>query len=389
MAFRSPSKKSSIHEWARKGGNKGELGKILKRDKEAVNRPDVEYHQTPLHILCEEGHKELVTMLIEKYKADINAVDSNGWTPLHLACKRGDLEIVEYLIKKGSFARATTNEQASPLHYLIRNKFTDDVKFLSVLDMFIQKGVNIDSQNKHGETPLHQAALRGRDNSCLFLLKFEANVNMKTNHDETALHFATGGKHESTVQILINYSADPLIVSEKGSVLSYTKKGKDENIRKLLKHRLRELGEEVSDDEGEEMVIDEEADNNGNKNDNNNNNNKDNSKNKKKSKDKDDNSDKDSENNGMNDSISNDKDNKPNKKSLSEEQAEKKTRLRSNSAVLLPSFENDPNKRKKRNHSKNNKAGKPKYNKEKKKKKVVINPKIIVIVNLLKKRLSS
>ncbi len=41
----------------------------------------------------------------------------------------------------------------------------------------ISKGADVNGQNKHGETPLHQAAQRGRDQNVLFLLNNKANAN--------------------------------------------------------------------------------------------------------------------------------------------------------------------------------------------------------------------
>ena len=110
------SGETNVHRLARKGA-KAELVKCIKKEgKESLSRKDGDYEQTPLHIAAEEGHDEIVALLVEKYKVDVNAVDKNGWTPLHSAAKHGHVNIIEFLISHGAFVRALPNVVSSSLH---------------------------------------------------------------------------------------------------------------------------------------------------------------------------------------------------------------------------------------------------------------------------------
>ena len=165
-------------------GDKAALQKITKREgKQILRCKDEEYGQSPLHVCCENGKEELVQFLLqEKYqtKVEVNAVDKNGWTPLHSACKAGHVDIIELLVNKGAFCRAVTNEGASPLHYFVRNECIDPLKFHKTITLLCKRAAAVDTENKHGETPLHHAAMRGRSQNVLYLLNNKADPNAQT-----------------------------------------------------------------------------------------------------------------------------------------------------------------------------------------------------------------
>lgn len=77
---------------------------------------------------------------------------------------------------------ALTDAGTSALHYLVRHS-TDEVElFTEVLTLLLNKGADIDSQNKHGESPLIQASFRGKKQSVDFLLEHHAEVNVTTKY---------------------------------------------------------------------------------------------------------------------------------------------------------------------------------------------------------------
>jgi ankyrin repeat protein len=53
----------------------------------------------PLNKACQEGHKDIVKMLLDK-QAAVNIQDDKGWTPLLLACLKGHKDIVKMLLEK-------------------------------------------------------------------------------------------------------------------------------------------------------------------------------------------------------------------------------------------------------------------------------------------------
>ena len=59
--------------------------------------PDTQ-SRTVLHVASMSGSPEIVDLLV-KYKADINAYDSDGFTPLYLAAMYGNIQVVKKLVE--------------------------------------------------------------------------------------------------------------------------------------------------------------------------------------------------------------------------------------------------------------------------------------------------
>lgn len=53
---------------------------------------------TALHYAVHEGNFELVKLLVENYKTEMNQLSTTDKTPLHLACVKGEKTLIEYLI---------------------------------------------------------------------------------------------------------------------------------------------------------------------------------------------------------------------------------------------------------------------------------------------------
>lgn len=67
------------------------------------------------------GHAELVTMLLLKRGANINARNHLSKTPLLLAVENGFEEIAEFLIKKGANINVSDSKGNTALHLAARN----------------------------------------------------------------------------------------------------------------------------------------------------------------------------------------------------------------------------------------------------------------------------
>ena len=77
----------------------------------------------------EEKHDALGTIL-EACNADVNNIDSNGWSPLHHAANIGDLDAASILIENGSKVNSYSNQQRTPLHLAALNNHTDLIVIL-------------------------------------------------------------------------------------------------------------------------------------------------------------------------------------------------------------------------------------------------------------------
>jgi len=72
---------------------------------------------TEAHAAAGDGNLAALQKIIKNDKDIVNKQDSNGWTPLHEGVRSGELDVVMYLVKSGADVNVKTNgeEGASPL----------------------------------------------------------------------------------------------------------------------------------------------------------------------------------------------------------------------------------------------------------------------------------
>src|SRR5690242_15950598 len=99
-----------IHDAARSASKETFVRRVSKLGKDSVSKKERDYEQTPLHVACDAGRGEIVQLLLDKYKVEVNPVDKNGWTPLHHAAASAQLPICELLLQRGASARSLSNE---------------------------------------------------------------------------------------------------------------------------------------------------------------------------------------------------------------------------------------------------------------------------------------
>jgi hypothetical protein len=82
-------------------------------------------------------------------------------------------------LDKGADASAKTNDGSCPLHYFVRmdpknvTEFHKVLERMAVGDSPAQRARTVNTQNRHGESPLHHAAIKGREHvraHCLHVL---------------------------------------------------------------------------------------------------------------------------------------------------------------------------------------------------------------------------
>ena len=114
--------------------------------------------------LCEaafHGHFELVQLLHDDYKADVNAPNLFGWAPLHVATDRDHRAIVDYLIHSaGADVNQTTPEGYSALHVAAMRGRVNIVKKLLAMKVAAgdeeEEGVCIESADPNSQHPTEE-----------------------------------------------------------------------------------------------------------------------------------------------------------------------------------------------------------------------------------------
>lgn len=72
---------------------------ILKNDPDLINATDID-GWSAIHICSTTNNSEMLSKLIDDYKADINAITEYGNTPLHIAAEKRQFKIILQLIKQ-------------------------------------------------------------------------------------------------------------------------------------------------------------------------------------------------------------------------------------------------------------------------------------------------
>ncbi|ELK00080.1 Ankyrin repeat domain-containing protein 6 [Pteropus alecto] len=134
----------------------------------------------------------------------------HGRTPLHLAANKGHLSVVQILLKAGCDLDVQDDGDQTALH---RATVVGNTEVIAAL---IQEGCALDRQDKDGNTALHEASWHGFSQSVKLLVKAGANVLAKNKAGDTALHIAASLNHKKVVKILLEAGADGTIVNNAG-----------------------------------------------------------------------------------------------------------------------------------------------------------------------------
>ncbi len=162
---------------------------------------------TALHYAIEASQPDTVRYLLKK-GADPNAAYENGATPLHLAAKedyRETTELIDIILETGKCnINAVDNDGRTPLHYAIE-RYAPVTRVRRLIEMGADPGI----ADKNGVTPLHMAAENAYSMDLIdeLLLKVKTgavDVNSVDNQGRTPLAWARDNKRERLGQRIID-----------------------------------------------------------------------------------------------------------------------------------------------------------------------------------------
>lgn len=155
-----------------------------------------------LHWAAAKGHKTLVKLLLER-GVNINMqAKAHGTTALHYSAMNGQESVVRLLLRRGATVDAR------------------DHVFKETASL---EGTGNKTVNLHGMTPLHYAAVAGKEGIVRLLLDAGANIEARDQvNQRTALILATSNDRKAVVRILLERGADVAAVDRYGwKALSY------------------------------------------------------------------------------------------------------------------------------------------------------------------------
>ena len=159
---------------------------------------------TALHLAVQQGHEEIVKVLLKAPKINVNIKARNGRIPLHSACFHGRLKIVNLLLHHDSQKNVADIKGWTPLHLCSQENNLEVVKVL--IRSKPRTDVNIQAQN--GSAPIHLACIKGNISVVQHLLDNKANVNIEDNNFWTPLSIACRLGFKEIVDLLIARGAN-------------------------------------------------------------------------------------------------------------------------------------------------------------------------------------
>ncbi|KAK6354169.1 hypothetical protein TWF730_008582 [Orbilia blumenaviensis] len=245
-----------------------ELVRLLLKNGAKVDAKD-KGGRTPLHMSTSSAG--VVQLLLES-GVDIDARTMAGLTPLHLAGQQGQTDGARVLMENGANIDARDDEGATPLHLALvglhgkavllqeRNIWGGIESLIEIaamaeqegtVQLLVEKGAEIDTQNNEGVTPLDIAVepkkemrriliredeeidawddevvtplqltiRRFRDNMVKFLLENGAEINPRDKKGVRLLHLAVMKCWNKTIQLLLEKGAEINARDDKGATL--------------------------------------------------------------------------------------------------------------------------------------------------------------------------
>lgn len=138
--------------------------KILEKHPEDASQSN-SYSDTPIYMASQRRRKDFVDLFLSK-GADINSINSYGFTPLLYAVKTCP-DMVPFLIDRGANVKIQrSGYKESVLHYTSYNNDTELAQFL------IDKGADVNAKyiGKNKKTPLYIATKYKQDDMIKLLL---------------------------------------------------------------------------------------------------------------------------------------------------------------------------------------------------------------------------
>ncbi|KIM10122.1 MAG: hypothetical protein KU38_07980 [Sulfurovum sp. FS08-3] len=155
-------------------------------------------HYTAIHTAIYQGDMDTISKLVSSSSVDkLNEQTDAGVSALHMAIKLGRIDIVKLLLTQAIDIDIQDKHGNTPLHYAIATKRLD------IAQLLIAKEADIEIGNFEGITPLHQAAYTGDSEMVTFLVDSGAKVDSLNEQGTTPCQMALARNNMKVVSFLM------------------------------------------------------------------------------------------------------------------------------------------------------------------------------------------
>lgn len=150
--------------------------------------------------------------------ADVNTLDTYGWTALHHVADKGRADIAELLLECNAQVDATTAWETTALYMAAQRGYID------VVNVLIASGADPNLTSQWGSSPLASAAENGHTEVTKLLLPITTNLESQDGDGDTALSSAAHNGHGAIVTLLLDAGAEIVPIAP-GPHCSFITKG--------------------------------------------------------------------------------------------------------------------------------------------------------------------
>ncbi|KAJ4856566.1 ankyrin repeats (3 copies) domain-containing protein [Trichoderma breve] len=163
-----------------------------------------QYNRTPLSWAARHGHGSIVELLLERHDVEPDSKDFDGRTPLSWAAWHGQHNVVRLLLDHKNGVQVTSEKKSK--RKLLLSKFARYYK--GAKKRFVgRKGVEADSRDDYGQTPLSRAAEQGHEAVVKLLLdRIDVEINSRDTKGWTPLSWAADQGHHDVTNTFVSSS---------------------------------------------------------------------------------------------------------------------------------------------------------------------------------------
>ena len=202
------------------GDNQEKVVKLLLAYNECDHNVVDKDGNTPLQMALSGQNYKAVKQFLLSSKCNPNT-NIDGYTPLHLVCEEGDLELVSLILSDREYrSDMQCSDGKTPLHSVCSSGKVSVSKRSKIVRMLLAHQPSLVSAiDNTGHTALHFAVTTGDSETVSLLLSAKASlINVQDDQGQTPLHYAclnTGGNNEEVVKFLLSYDACDLNIVDK------------------------------------------------------------------------------------------------------------------------------------------------------------------------------
>jgi ankyrin repeat protein len=179
---------------------------------------------SPLMLGARMGHVGVLSVLVEKGGADVNAKDKEGNTALIYASARGYVDAVQYLLDQGAKTQAETSNGSTAL------QLAAGAGHVSILSLLLRYGADVNAVDKRGYSSLFCAAAKGRKEAVEELLAQGANCYLRAGDGWSPIGAAVKDKRIELVELMVKKCGLVTSTQVEPNGRSVVKFARDENL---------------------------------------------------------------------------------------------------------------------------------------------------------------